>query len=123
LKKNNTSNSLFQKELNSEIMKNENDTIYLNSWAFLNSDNTVIPHNFGDDINFSFLKELTGKQHKKYNKKDKKINYIFIGSILCDEYIDDFTKIWGSGFLYKHNLKNKPNKIYAVRGPKTRDYL
>lgn len=124
LKKSNSSVSLFQKELNKKIgNKVDDDSIYLNGWVFLNSDNTVKSHNFGDDINFSFLKELTGKQHKKYNKNDKKINYSFIGSILFDEYIDDFTEIWGSGFLYEHNLKNKPHKVYAVRGPKTRDYL
>lgn len=102
---------------------NDDNVIYLNGWVWLNRFNKPYAHNFGDDINFSFLKELTGKQHKKYNKKDKKINYSFIGSILFDEWIDDFTEIWGSGFLYKHNLKNKPHKIYAVRGPKTRDQL
>ncbi len=124
LKKSNSSVSLFQKELSKKVdNKVDDDSIYLNAWVFLNSDNTVKSHNFGDDINFSFLKELTGKQHKKYNKKDNKINYSFIGSILFDEWIDDFTEIWGSGFLYKHKLKNKPHKIYAVRGPKTRDQL
>lgn len=119
--------NLFSKVFENKKQNNINDendnVIYLNGWVWLNRFNKPYAHNFGDDINFSFLTEITDKQHKKYNKKDKKINYSFIGSILFDEWIDDFTEIWGSGFLYKHNLKNKPYKIYAVRGPKTRDQL
>lgn len=121
VKKENSSISLFKKELNKSNTINKNDDIiYLNGWCFFNNNGKVMSHNFGDDINFSFLTEITGKIHKKYNNEFK-TNYLMIGSIFIDKYINDFTEVWGSGMLRHKILYKKPNKVYAVRGPKTRD--
>lgn len=100
-----------------------NNILYINSWVnFNNSTNTLIPNNFGDDINFSFLKCLTGYTHK-LNKNNLNTNFSVIGSILTNSLINNKTQVWGSGLIRKETIKIKPEKIYAVRGPKTREIL
>lgn len=108
------------KQQNNNINKEQDNTIYLNGWVWLNSFNKPYAHNFGDDINFSFLTEITGKIHKKYDN-EQVTNYLMIGSILIDKYIDEFTEVYGSGMLRHQILYKKPHKVYAVRGPKTRE--
>jgi hypothetical protein len=44
------------------------------------------------------LTEITGKKHKKYDNEFV-TNYLMIGSIFIDKYINDFTEVWGSGML------------------------
>lgn len=105
---------------NNEETSHDNDILYLNGWAFFNSNKELRPNNFGDDINFSFLPNITEKTHKKYNN-ELITNYLIIGSIFIDKYVNKYTEIWGAGMLKYKLLNNKPNKIYAVRGPKTRE--
>lgn len=115
--------NLFSKVFENKKQNNindENNVIYLNGWVWLNRFNKPYAHNFGDDINFSFLTEITGKKHKKYDNEFI-TNYLMIGSIFIDKYINDFTEVWGSGMLRHQVLYKKPNKVYAVRGPKTRE--
>lgn len=109
---------VFENKQQNDI--NDDNVIYLNGWVLLNRFNKPYAHNFGDDINFSFLTEITGKKHKKYDN-EVVTNYLMIGSIFIDEYINDFTEVWGSGMLGHQVLYKKPNKVYAVRGPKTRE--
>ena len=99
-------------------------SLFLNGWVNVTR-NGLQSRNFGDDINFSFLQNLTNCKHQLYKKSiyNKQTNYLMIGSILIDKYIDDQTIVWGSGMLRKRLLKNKPQKVCAVRGPLTRNVL
>ncbi|MBO6272269.1 hypothetical protein J6O48_05745 [bacterium] len=65
----------------------------------------------------------TNKQIKFYNKNNKE-NYLTIGSIISDTFVDNKTIIWGSGIISENRgFTKKPYKILAVRGPKTRNVL
>ncbi len=99
---------------------NNDDIIYLNGWVFLYKNGNLRVNNFGDDINFSFLPNITRKKHKKYDNQ-LTTNYLMIGSIFIDKYINEYTEVWGSGMLRYKLLENKPYKVHAVRGPKTRE--
>lgn len=82
-----------------------------------------LQQNFGDSINPLLLSALTGK--KIINVTPKYFNaphMISIGSII--EHSSTNSLVWGSGFISKNStLKEVPKKIYAVRGPKTRQRL
>ena len=113
------------------------NTINVNAWVKLNNKNEIIPRNLGDDLNFLFLQRISDSKFKLYNKNKKynysyaynynkttnNKNYLLIGSILKDKFIDDKTIIWGSGMLKYELLTKKPYKVCAVRGPKTRKVL
>jgi len=85
--------------------------------------------NWGDDINYYFLKTLFGRHITFYNstpinKLLFKKNYAIIGSIITFDIINKNTIIWGAGVIDdKEDIKAIPQKILAVRGPLTRDYL
>ncbi len=79
--------------------------------------------NFGDFINPYLISKLSGKKavwiKPKYCVQD---HYLCIGSILHERSKN--TIVWGSGFLSNNILKlTKPKKIFAVRGPKSRQLL
>lgn len=78
--------------------------------------------NFGDSLNPILLQTLTGKSVKWVKFYTPKLHYIAIGSIL--ETATKDTVVWGSGFISeeKHCFE-KPQKICAVRGPKSREIL
>ena len=107
--------------------KKENK-ILINSWIRL-SPNGLKINNWGDDINYWLLKELTDK--KIYNLSDMflkclpkdQVNILAIGSII--EYLgNNNSLIWGSGAQNgPETLDFQPRKVLAVRGPKTRDKL
>lgn len=87
--------------------------------------------NWGDIVSFILLKYLSNSQKLSPNDifsfdenamqvfKDRKI--LAIGSSI------EFTKpndiVWGTGCIAPNNIGDKPNKIYAVRGPLTRQEL
>ncbi len=79
--------------------------------------------NFGDELNFTLIEALTGKSTLNVNAKYyQKEHLLAIGSILGSTTSNSI--IWGSGFISKQSvLLEKPKKIYAVRGPKTREKL
>lgn len=104
-------------------IKSQN-TLYLNGWVRMTTKG-LIPRNFGDDINFSFLPNITECKHLLYKQSlyNKQTNYLMIGSILTDKFINPNAIVWGSGMLRKKLLKKKPQKVCAVRGPLTRNVL
>jgi len=115
LKYNNTNNiKIYNKPSTSNI--------YINAWVNMHN-NILKPRNFGDDINISFLNLLFDNNIKLYKKEQHQTNYLFIGSVLIDKFVDSKTIVWGTGMLKPQKLTNKPSKVYAVRGPKTRKIL
>lgn len=100
------------------------DTMNISAWVqYSNLTKQLKPRNFGDDINFSFLPCITNSEHVLYKQSLKQKNFIMIGSIFIDKFVDNFTEVWGSGMLKRQELKNKPYKVHAVRGPITREIV
>lgn len=94
--------------------------ILLNTWMWLEG-NKVRRNNWGDDINYWFLQELTDK--KIYNYSDlitwmipkSENNILTIGSII-ESHCKSNSIIWGSGAMNaQHVLRAKPAKVHAVR--------
>lgn len=110
----------------SDNIHSNKSKIYLNGWVRMTS-RGVQPRNYGDDINFSFLPNITGYDHVLYKNMgsvyNTQPNYLMIGSILVDKYINDNSIVWGSGMLRIKKLKKKPKRVCAVRGPLTRKVL
>lgn len=106
---------------NEILKKNTKKTIKVNSWIKRNPDGTLKKNNWGDDVNYYFLPNIFNARLIDKTKKDKGENYCFIGSIINDNYVDENTIIWGSGVQTRTlQLKKKPKKVCAVRGPLTR---
>ena len=80
-------------------------------------------YNFGDALNPILLNKLTNKKILWVNRVYYPKPYIMcIGSILQKATSDSL--IWGSGFISSDSkCSEKPKKVYAVRGPKTRAKL
>ena len=75
--------------------------------------------NFGDAINPTLIKFLSGKNVINTTKNDY---YLCIGSILS--YANKNSTVWGAGFISEDDkINEQPKKIYAVRGPKTKQQL
>ncbi len=76
--------------------------------------------NFGDVINIYLVKQLSTKTPIWVNIKYwPKTHFLVIGSVL--ESMNSNSIIWGSGFISSNTeIKAKPKRIFAVRGPKTR---
>lgn len=80
--------------------------------------------NFGDVINPILLQKLSDKKVRYVGKPKyyKKTNILAIGSILHLASKDSI--VWGSGFMDADKVcYEKPKKVFAVRGPKTREQL
>ena len=90
--------------------------------------NGVRPENWGDDINYYFLREIIQRPILIYNRisfamRFKLKNYLVIGSTI-DMLCVKNTEIWGAGIIDgSKSLKNSPSKVHAVRGPLTRKRL
>lgn len=81
--------------------------------------------NFGDDINKPLLEALTGERVYFTSQLPKlsSLHILPIGSIL-GILGDQNSIVWGSGILYEDKpLIHTPNKICAVRGKLTYQYL
>ncbi|MGM9795290.1 MAG: polysaccharide pyruvyl transferase family protein [Candidatus Aphodosoma sp.] len=106
----------------------KNKRLLLNSWMNLNG-NKLHKNNWGDDINYWFLRELTDKKIYNYSNlinwmlPKTESNIMAIGSIigfLCQSN----SIIWGSGVMNAQDVISlKPKKVLAVRGPLTRKVL
>lgn len=102
--------------------------LLLNTWICMDG-NKVKRNNWGDDINYWFLQELTDKKIYNYSDlitwmlpKDES-SLMAIGSII-ESLCQSNSIIWGSGAMNgKYVLRTKPKKVLAVRGPLTRDLL
>ena len=85
--------------------------------------------NWGDDLNYYFLRELTGKPIIFYHsfKLAQWLhlkNYLCIGTLLDGQkYKDNNTIVWGSGCSGAKRGMNHPQIVLAVRGPKSKEYL
>lgn len=80
--------------------------------------------NYGDALNVPLLNGLYGSNYfESFFTSSKKNEELFmIGSIIHRSKKD--TIIWGSGCINSDfKIKNKPKKVYAVRGPLTRNVL
>lgn len=106
------------------ILIKKNDILVINAW--MNLYGKKLDHqNFGDDLNYYLLKELTGKRivNSKNMYVPNLVNYCCIGSII-DSLANHYSFIWGSGVISKTAImKNTPKKVYAVRGALSREYL
>jgi pyruvyltransferase len=77
-------------------------------------------NNFGDSINSIFIDFLADKQYI-YKKNPDQLHYMVTGSVL--HFSNSNSIIFGSGFISESSGlgSGKPNKIFAVRGPLTRN--
>lgn len=92
---------------------------YDDSHIYLNYFQTT--KNWGDTINPYILEKLSGKK-PVVASPDKQQHLLAIGSIL--RIANQNSIVWGSGFISKKgNIKYKPLKVCAVRGPLTRKLL
>ena len=84
--------------------------------------------NWGDDLNYYFIRQLTGRPVVMYHnfKLAKWLhlkNYLCIGTLLdAVEYANAQTIVWGSGVSGQERTFVPPNNILAVRGPKTKEF-
>lgn len=102
--------------------------IIVNAWL---DDHTWIGinhRNWGDDINYYFIRELTGRSvislfNFRLARRFRFKNFLCIGSLLgMPGYANDKTIVWGAGSFGK--LKGTvPSRICSVRGKLTRDIL
>ena len=85
-------------------------------------------NNWGDDINIGLLEEISDLKILVVNESPLyrllvKRAYCCIGSIL-GFFKGKGMNVWGSGFMTKDSrMKQKPEKVYSVRGPLTREKL
>jgi len=76
--------------------------------------------NWGDTINLYLLEKISGK--KPVIAPPSQQHILAVGSIL--RIANHNSIVWGSGFISKKgNIKYKPLKICAVRGPLTRSLI
>lgn len=104
------------------------ERILLNAWFFVGM-NKIRRNNWGDDINYWFLKELADKKIFNYSNliawmiPKSENNILAIGSII-ESHCKSNSIIWGSGAMNaQHILQCRPAKVLAVRGPLTRNLM
>ena len=84
--------------------------------------------NWGDDLNYYFLQELTGRPIIMYHnfKVSKWLhlkNHLCIGTLLdAVNYANAQTIVWGSGVSGQERSFVHPKNILAVRGKKTKEF-
>lgn len=84
--------------------------------------------NWGDDLNYYYLSELTRRPVVMYHnfKLAKWLhlkNYLCIGTLLdAVNYSNAQTIVWGSGVSGQERSFVHPDNILAVRGPKTKEF-
>ncbi len=97
--------------------------------AFVHTkDGSPVATNWGDDINFEFIKLMSGRRVSVYFENPIAMkfdlnNYLCIGSTI-NYLCTPNTQIWGAGVIDpKIGLRTVPKCVHAVRGPLTREYL
>lgn len=104
----------------------EENTAIVNGWFHYDKNGKMINYNWGDDINYHFIKEIVDERRVvPYNqsKHSKYTNYQLIGSIVGNT-TNGNTVIWGAGIPdYSTKVLSKPKDVLAVRGPLTRNIL
>ncbi len=77
--------------------------------------------NFGDILTPYLIEKITGKKPLLCSKYCMKEYYIVTGSILS--HANKNAIIWGAGIIFRDQKVKRPKKIFAVRGPITRERL
>ena len=101
--------------------------VLINGFLFFEKEN-IRHENWGDDINYYFLREIIQRPVLVYNRislanRLKLKNYLVIGSTI-DMLCKKNTEVWGAGIIdQQKKLKVRPRKVHAVRGPLTRKKL
>jgi len=100
----------------------------VNAWIDDHTWQGINHRNWGDDINYYFIRELTHRPvvtlfNFRLARKFRFKNYLCIGSLLgMPDYANENTIVWGAGSFGE--LKGiSPNHICSVRGKLTRDIL
>lgn len=107
-----------------ELKKNK---VYV-QYSVFGKNLTLNNRNFGDDINRILVENLFNKTviPFKYSLIGNALNkdkFMCIGSVITMFDLSN-TIVWGTGVLSSQfSLIGKPKKVYAVRGPLTRQYL
>lgn len=102
--------------------------VIINAVIYYQNDKRVKHENWGDDINYYFLREIIKSPIVLMNRTSlafrlKLRNYLVIGSTI-DMLCMQNTEVWGAGIIDGNQpLRMKPKKVYAVRGPLTRAKL
>lgn len=102
--------------------------IIINAFVYYDGDKRVKHENWGDDINYYFLREIVRRPLVLFNRTSlafrlKLRNYLVIGSTI-DMLCRSHTDVWGAGIIDGSKpLRVKPRKVHAVRGPLTREKL
>lgn len=102
--------------------------VIINAFVYYDGDKRVRHENWGDDINYYFLREIVVRPLLLLNRTSlafrlKLRNYLVIGSTI-DMLCRANTEVWGAGIIDGNKaLMVKPRKVYAVRGPLTREKL
>lgn len=102
--------------------------VIVNAYVFFDKNGNVIHKNWGDDINYYFMKEIIKNPLVLYGRTSlafrlKLKNFLIIGSTI-DMLCKDHTEVWGAGIINGNKpLSLKPGKVHAVRGPLTREKL
>lgn len=102
--------------------------VIINAFVYYDGDKRVKHENWGDDINYYFLREIVMRPLVLLNRTSlafrlKLRNFLVIGSTI-DMLCRTHTEVWGAGIIDgSKSLRVKPKKVYAVRGPLTREKL
>ena len=102
--------------------------VIINAFVFYQNDKRIKHENWGDDINYYFLREIIKQPVTLFNRTSlafrlKLRNYLVIGSTI-DMLCTQNTEVWGAGIIDGDKpLRVKPKKVYAVRGPLSRKKL
>lgn len=99
--------------------------IYINAYAQCKPTSTN--KNWGDDINYWFLREIIKSPIRLYNESPVAFrrndpNYLVIGSTIS-LLTKSSSIVWGAGCIDESSLPAIPRKVLAVRGPLTREVL
>ena len=102
--------------------------VIINAFVYHDVDKRVKHENWGDDINYYMLSEIIVRPLVILNRTSlafrlKFRNFLVIGSTI-DMLCRAHTEVWGAGIIDGSKpLGVKPKKVYAVRGPLTREKL
>lgn len=102
--------------------------VIINAFIFFDKQKNIVHKNWGDDINYYFLREIIRRPIVLFNRTSLAFrlmmkNYLVIGSTI-DMLSNCNTEIWGAGIINRVDVLDiKFKKIHAVRGPLTRQKL
>ena len=116
------------KQINNIILYLFKHAIIVNGYVDDHTWRGIRHRNWGDDLNYYFLRELTGRPVVMYHnfklaKWFRLKNYLCIGTLLdAVNYSNAQTIVWGSGVSGQERSFVHPKKILSVRGPKTKEF-